>query len=439
MSRSASPPGPVGGSPHPAHDGLLVLWLALLSADRIDLSGGAAPFVLTPFLALTPVVLASELLRATSRRGERMAWTRSGTIYALLCSALLSLAILSVLLGLPSELAGRRTVLLTFLVTSTLAVAATMLRRPGADRVLVAGAKTGLILAVVFSVWQLAYWLSGRSEPVSLAFATVNLSTPPYQGWIPRLSGQVADMNRAGLLYVAYLFVLWRWERPGATRPVWIVVAVGLILLTLSRSALLALGVVGLVELLERSEVRISRPALALSTAVAATLFAWALLDPGGRESLGRTLRPLSARFSLAEGSARSHFELLGRGVREAAASPKRALVGVGYGNSHLILEDVFPGNPYGNFHSIYVTFLAESGVLAFVVIVVLIGYPVIRGGPVRALVAGAAAYNVFYQASAEPLMWFLLAWAWLTLPSPLGPPDDGSRPVGATSSSAPG
>ena len=36
---------------------LLPLWFALLAADRVDLLAGRGPFVLTPFLVLTPVVV----------------------------------------------------------------------------------------------------------------------------------------------------------------------------------------------------------------------------------------------------------------------------------------------------------------------------------------------------------------------------------------------
>ena len=50
------------------HDVLLIVWIALIGADRIDILGGHGPFVFTPYLALTPVVLASELLRRHFRQ-----------------------------------------------------------------------------------------------------------------------------------------------------------------------------------------------------------------------------------------------------------------------------------------------------------------------------------------------------------------------------------
>ena len=38
----------------------LVLWVALLGADRIDILGGEGPVVLTPFYVLTPIVVWTE-------------------------------------------------------------------------------------------------------------------------------------------------------------------------------------------------------------------------------------------------------------------------------------------------------------------------------------------------------------------------------------------
>src|SRR5262249_30053590 len=112
---------------------------------------------------------------------------------------------------------------------------------------------------------------------------------------------------------------------------------------------------------------------------------------------------PISQRLSTSEGSAQSHIALIQRGVSDATESIPNALIGFGYGNAHLFLQDIFPGNKYGNFHSLYVTMLAESGILAFVLTLILIFTPLVGGGPWRPLIAGAAVFNVFYQTPVEP------------------------------------
>ena len=93
-----------------------------------------------------------------------------------------------------------------------------------------------------------------------------------------------------------------------------------------------------------------------------------------------------------------------------------RALIGLGYGSSYLVLDDIFPGNRYGNFHSLYVSMFAESGVFALLLIVVLLAVPLARRGPYRALVLGLVVFNVFYQATVEPAFWAVLALAWLSM-----------------------
>ena len=129
-----------------------------------------------------------------------------------------------------------------------------------------------------------------------------------------------------------------------------------------------------------------------------------------------RGLEPLAQRLSPTEASTQEHFTLLGRGLEEGTESVKRATIGMGYGNSYMELQDVFPGNKYGNFHSLYVTMLAESGVFALILSLVLLGYPLGLPGNWRSLIAGFVAFNVFYQTLAEPLFWFALAMAWLTV-----------------------
>jgi hypothetical protein len=44
-------------------------------------------------------------------------------------------------------------------------------------------------------------------------------------------------------------------------------------------------------------------------------------------------------------------------------------------------------------------------------------GVPLVRGGPYRGLVAGAAVFNLFYQAHTEPALWAILVLAWMSLP----------------------
>ena len=395
---------------------LLVAWVALLGADRIDLLGGEADFVLTPFLALTPLYLALETVLMAVQR-KRVAVPPAAAAYSLVLLLFVSVVLLSTLLGLDVLTSARRSILLLALSGGTLLVALFAIGRPTLGPALALGAELGLGLAVLFSVAQVIAFFSPEADVLRLGPVSIGLEPMAYAGIIPRLTGQVADANRAGLLFLFYLFALAQWGTPGARRRGWISVASVLILLTLSRSAIFAAMSVGLVAALSHGGGRISRGALVTTTCSVSVIAGLLLISPNLRTDVGRALAPLGTRFSLQEGSVREHARLFDRGVREATGSVRRAALGVGYGDSFLLLQDVFPGNKYGNFHSLYVTLMVESGIFALMLSLVLLGIPLISGGQLRPMMAGLLVFNLFYQVLSEPLFWFVLALAWLLLP----------------------
>jgi hypothetical protein len=394
---------------------LLVLWIALLAVDRIDFLGGEGGFILTPFLILTPLLLVFEGFRLLeSRAGIRL--QREGRAYLVLLLLFLSVVLISTLLAQDPLMSAKRSALLVFLGVSTFAVAVTVSGRKDSKRALVAGAKLGLLVAVVFSVLEVFTFISNLSEPFRFSFLTVDLWPHTYYGIVPRISGQVMDANRGGLLMVFYLFILLRWDRPGFRRWGWLTLGSVFILLSLSRSAILTGSITAWLMWSEGRKFRVSRRAVLGILMGVVVSSGWLMVNNSTRSAVVRGIEPLAQRLSPTEASTQEHFLLLGRGVEEGTESVKRATIGMGYGNAYMELQDVFPGNKYGNFHSLYVTMLAESGVFALILSLMLLGYPLGLPGAWRAFITGVFAFNVFYQTLAEPLFWFALAMAWLTV-----------------------
>src|SRR5262249_15551926 len=190
-----------------------------------------------------------------------------------------------------------------------------------------------------------------------------------------------------------------------------------LLVATISRSALLGAAAMGLMMAV-RQRGRVSLVPLVAASLIAAAGIGLFLTNPRVvRRAAAVLTAPASHRLSTSEGSAQSHLALIERGLSDATGSVPTALIGFGYGNSHLVLQDVFPGNKYGNFHSLYVSLFAESGVVALLLIVVLMLTPLIAGGPFRPLIAGAVVFNLLYQTPTEPAFWFALSASWLTIP----------------------
>ena len=400
---------------------LFALWIAVLAADRIDLVGGRASFVLTPFLVLTPVYLTAVGLWGVGLR-RRVSSSGWSVAYGALLCIFLSIVLVSTFLATDPPSSARRSVLLVALALGGLLMAFVISQRTDCSRVLVAGAKLGVTLAVVFNIAEVWAFFAGSPPPLAFGPVSIDLAAATYAGFVPRLSGQVADPNRAGIVLLVYTFIIARWGTPGRVRTGWVAVGVLLLSFTLSRSNLLALAVTTVVALVADRSVRV-RPGTALASLAGLALTAGFLLaSPPSRESAARWLSPLESRFSIDEGSSRDHLRLLERGAKEATSSVKRAAIGVGYGNSYLLLQDVFPGNKYGNFHSMYVTLAAEAGAIALVFGLLLVGVPLVIPGPFRPLIAGIAVFNIFYQSLAEPVFWFVLALAWMALSVPAKP-----------------
>ena len=398
---------------------LLALWIALIGADRIDLAGGNAPFVLTPFLALTPFVVVSQLWRRR-REGNPVPLTRRALVYMATAAGLVTVVLASVFVARDMQISASRALLLTANLAATFAVVVLIAGQPDSARVLARGAAASLLLFVVFDVAQVLWWIGQSSETMRVGPMLIRFGDLQNVGTVPRLAGPVGDANRGGFVLLLYAVLIARGEPRRVLRGVALFLAVVLLIATLSRSAALGAIATLAVSVLVRRTLLSPRALVAIGAVTAVLLFFF-FVTPGAFTRVADVVTsPVVDRLSAGEGSAQSHFALIERGWDQATHSIPNATVGVGYGNAHLYLQDVFPGNKYGNYHSLYISMFAEAGVVALLLTLVLLLTPLAFGGPWRPLVAGAAFFNVFYQTPAEPAFWFLLASAWLAMPHAL-------------------
>jgi hypothetical protein len=394
---------------------LLILWIALIGADRIDLAGGAGPFLLTPFLTLTPFVAFSELMRR-HLRGRAITVPSPAVAYLMVVTTLLVIVLTSVFAAQDLPTSASRAFLLVGHVSGTFVVALLAADRDDLKHVLSKGALLALAIFVVFDAMEALWWLDKFSETLHVGTVLINLGNFQSLGEIPRLPGPVADANRAGLVLLVYGALIVAGERRAWVRRLSLTLITVLLLATISRSALLGAGALIVMSILTRRSI----PAVPVVAAVVvmAALTAYLLTHPRVLEHATAVAQsPLGQHLSGGRGSASGHVELIERGFVEATSSVPRSLIGLGFGNSFLILQDVFPGNRYGNFHSLYVTMFAESGIFALLLTLVLLSTPMIGGGPWRPVVAAAILFNVFYQTTSEPVFWYVLAVAWMTIP----------------------
>lgn len=394
---------------------LLVLWVALLGADRINLAAGVVDFILTPFLALTPIILLLEIIRIAATR-ESLAIPRNSARYCLIATALLCVVGVSAILSYDPVISGRRTVLLVAHIYGTFLTAIVILNQRRPADILVRGTYLGLVIATVFSIVQVYLWATdGWDSSIVENEVLLNLAPRTYGMFIPRLSGATIDQGRAGLLYLIQYYVVLRFAPPSRLRTAMLTLASLSLLGTLARSAILGAIVMAGVYWLERG-FRLTWGKIFTASFLTASATAALLFLPSFVEALGKILQPLAGRFSGSEESASIHVALIEHGWLLATSTIRNTLLGIGFGNAWIVLAEFFPGDKYANFHSLYITLLAEAGVFALVLGLVLLLYPfVVTAGPMLPLMAGFLAYNVFYQTTSEPAFWLVVCLAWLT------------------------
>ena len=406
--------------PH-RRDLLLTLWIALLGADRLDLFCGATSFSLTPFLALTPVLVV-RLLVGRLRVPTALAIPRPALKYVALVCALVVVAGLSVFVSPDPSLSAQRTFLLAVQIVGSLVVV--LLRpdlRADPERML-PGVKLGLLLFVVFNVMQGLTFLGRLPQDIHLGPIVLHTIASEYAGLVPRLSGSAFDPNRGGILLVFYLAIVLQVRKRSLARShnlsgtPWVLLILLLLLGTLSRSSVLAATILVVLTILQRSRLRLHPASVIVGAMIVLGSAVYLVFVPRTFGLLARASAPLASRFSVAEGSAQGHMALLRRGIADATSSVPTLAIGRGFGSSYVFLQDLFPGSRYGNYHSLYVSMFAESGIVALALVLVIALVPAVRAGPYRPLVAALAVFNVFYQLTTEPLFWTIIALSWSTL-----------------------
>ncbi len=406
-------------------DFLLVIWIATIGADRVDLLGGHEDFRLTPFLLLSLLVIGVEVVHAFMHssvlgRDTALKLPKNSLQFLILVNAFLLAVALSVFINPDSLISMKRFFLLLAEVYFSILIAIILYNKKNPERILLLGAYAGISLSCVFSGAQLLNWLLGQYGDALLREpAFINLIPQSYGNYAPRLAGVSTDMNRGGMLLVFYSFLVFKFGGFSKARIPFLYIAFILLMLTLSRSALLAYVLMITVLLLQRGSLSLTALRRFVVGLVGAASFLVMYIAINSQiESRFNFGAILAERASTLVGgtSGRLHLELIERGLSISTSSVKNFLFGIGFGNSFMVLNDFFPGDKYGNFHSIYVSLLAEAGIVSLLLFLLLSLYPFLTSKQYIPLMVGILVFNVLYQLTLEPVLWFCIALFWMNI-----------------------
>jgi hypothetical protein len=401
--------------------GCVLASIALIGADRIDFSAGYGPFRLTPFLFFASLAVVIHFLAEGFRGRFQLAITppvRRQVPFLILLAVFLFLSFTTTILGLDPQRGLVSLCGLLLVATLGYWISVRIISDSAPEKLVVRSISFGLFVYLIFCIGGAIAWSHGVIRQQEEASTSIESLFAPSATFFtaPRLSGWCLDANRAGFIMVMYLVLL---DRFGAkTRYLRLLrFAVGFfILLAVSRSALLCwIAYYAFSKALWKriTTRRAVFRAAALAMVVLLVGFVYqkqisAILD------LWRISEMVSDRISGEQGTSGSdHILLIQRGLETWSSSTRTMLAGIGFAGSPRFLGDFFPDNKYANFHSLYVSLLAELGLPTFLLFMVILGYPMIGRKGAAPFIAAIAVFNIALQSYMEPIFWLTLALIW--------------------------
>jgi hypothetical protein len=395
--------------------------IAMIGADRIDLLGGHGFFKLTPFLFFAALLVLIHLLLLGWRGGFTVpisAPVRRQVPFIILLGLFAFLTCASTIFGLNPQ---RGLVALADLVLVSVfgyCISVRILTDPTPEKLVVRSVTFAMIGWLIFCIGGYIAWSHGAMRLQEEASSSIEAMFAPSAAFFfaPRLAGFCVDANRAGFILVMYLVLLDCFvAKTSYTRFLRFAIGVFL-LLAVSRSATLCWLGYYLFSTAFWKRLKTRRSAVT----VAALAFACLLMglvyrnEISGLFQLWQLSDTLSDRLSVDQGtSGGDHVQLMRRGLEIWSSSPHTVVAGIGFAGAPRFLGDFFGDNKYGNFHSLYVSLLAELGLPAFLLFMVLLAYPAIGRKGALSCVAAIAIFNVALQSYMEPIFWLALALVW--------------------------
>lgn len=411
--------------------------IALIGADRIDLLAGHGFFRLTPFLLFAPLVVLIRLLFMSWGKGFRFPITpplRRQIPYIVVFVLFLLVSFASTIFGINPDRGILS--LLDLVLVSALAycLSVRILADPAPEKLVVRSVTSALVVWLFFCIGTCIAWSQGffrlQDEPAS-SIGSFFAPTATVFALAPRLSGVSLDSNRAGFILVMYLVLLDRFAaNTRYTRFLRFMIGLFLVL-AVSRSAMLCYFAYFLFS--TNIWARLNTWRFALKAAVILLLCSSIGFvfrnEISGLLDLWQVSDVVSDRLSGEQGtSGGEHLELIERGLKIWSSSPRTVIAGIGFAGSPRYLSDIFGESKYGNFHSLYVSILAELGLPAFLLLMLLLGYPMFGRKGAAPCIAAIAVFNIALQSYMEPFFWMAIALAWSfelssrrALPSPSG------------------
>ena len=382
--------------------------IAFIGADRFHLLTNSFDyFVLTPFIGFSCLFIFSSLCLRPDKFNFN--WIFFDDIAIKVFSIYLITAIISIFFSIDIYLSLKRFLLLFYIIFSFL-LFFSFYGKKSIIHIILKGSIFGSFIIISFNILLLYLWLFS----LELFPSFINMETDGIAYFVPRLGGYSMDVNRGAVVLLFFTYYLFHYMNRSALKTILIFFGILFIFLSFSRTVYLMLLSIFIYKIIfsdSKQRMILTKYFLSSIAFLICLLFYFNSLDLININLLVKERLDIFTvtRFT----SSGIHLKLIIDGIVIAFNDFKILLLGTGVGTSYKLIEGYYwSGSKYGNYHSMYITSLVESGIFnslsLFLFSFILPIYKSYKNIFLDFLVC-IFFFNIFYQLNMEPLFWFVV------------------------------
>ena len=379
--------------------------IAFIGADRVNLLGESFDFfIFTPFILLA--LSFNILLFLFYLNQLNFKWMKSLSV--MLIIYVLSI-IVSIFFSIDFYVSIKRFTLLFFILLTNILILSFFSKKQ-IIKILIYSSILGSLIFYLFNFILALNWFTFYE--ISSSFIDFDPDEIAY--FVPRLGGYSSDVNRGTVILLFFTYVIIYFNFKSKLMKSIVFFNSLFILFSFSRTVYFMLSMIILYKIFINTyhgRIRLIKFVLSLlfifiSTLTILHIYEYVNIELAINERLD--IFEMS-RFS----SSGIHLHLIYDGIIKAFNDIKILILGSGYGTSFKLIEGYYwSGSKYGNYHSMYITSLVESGFINLISLIfitfILPFYNNIRS-KFQPFIFGLFFFNIFYQLNSEPLFWLII------------------------------
>ena len=384
---------------------LTILMIAFIGADRVNfLSSSFEYFIFTPYILFG--LIFNVLVFVFYIDELNFDWFEKNTIIFLIYFLTL---IVSIFFSIDIYLSFKRFALILFIIITSLTVLSYYSKIELIDILI----KSSIIGSFIFYFFNFILALNWFSY-LDVSFPIIDFDPDEIAYFVPRFGGYSTDVNRGTVVlflftYITYYFA----DKNKFTRMILFINSL-FILFSFSRTVYLMIFMVFLFYLLTNKTSDRLKLIKYVSLLFGMFISITFLLHFYEYINIELTIKERLDIFDFSRFSSSGiHLKLIVEGIITAFNNIKILFLGSGYGTSYMLIDGYYwSGSKYGNYHSMYITSLVESGFFnSFYLLLLTFIIPLYSNNKnfLSPFIFGLFFFNIFYQLNSEPIFWLII------------------------------